>query len=98
MSAPRYAPQSLIDFANRSLVKAGLQADMAQCVALTLVEGDLLGHDTHGLNLLAPYVKEVQSGSMTASGGPKVLSDKPAALWWDGQRLPGPWQIGRAHV
>ena len=71
MSAPRYAPQSLIDFANRSLVKAGLQADMAQCVALTLVEGDLLGHDTHGLNLLAPYVKEVQSGSMTATGSPK---------------------------
>ena len=93
MSSPRYAPQSLIDFANRSLVKAGLQADMAQCVALTLVEGDLLGHDTHGLNLLAPYVKEVQSGSMTASGGPKVLSDKPAALWWDGQRLPGPWLV-----
>ena len=43
MSAPRYAPAALINFAQTALKTAGLQADMAQCVALTLVEGDLLG-------------------------------------------------------
>jgi LDH2 family malate/lactate/ureidoglycolate dehydrogenase len=93
MNTPRYAPQALIDFAQKSLQAAGLQAEIAHCVALTLVEGDLLGHDTHGLNLLAPYVKELKSGSMTSQGSPLVLSDKPAALWWDGQRLPGPWLV-----
>ena len=93
MSAPRYAPAALIDFAQTALKTAGLQADMAQCVAQTLVEGDLLGHDTHGLNLLAPYVREVLSGAMTRSGTHRVLADKPAALWWDGQRLPGPWLV-----
>ena len=95
MSAPRYAPSDLIDFADRSLQAAGLRAEIAQCVAQTLVEGDLLGHDTHGLNLLAPYVKELQSGRMNRGGEYTVLRDKPAALWWDGQRLPGPWLVRR---
>ena len=93
MNSPRFAPQDLIDFAQHALQAAGLRADMAQCVALTLVEGDLLGHDTHGLNLLAPYVKELKNGAMTAQGHQVVLADKPAALWWDGQRLPGPWLV-----
>lgn len=66
---------------------------MATVVANTLVEGDLLGHDTHGLALLAGYLKELQSGSMTASGSHTVVSDKPAASVWDGQRLPRPWLI-----
>ncbi len=91
MSEPRYAASDLIDFAQQSLQAAGLRADMAACVAQTLVEGDLLGHDTHGLNLLALYIKELQAGRMTPTGEPLVLRDKPAALWWDGQRLPGPW-------
>ena len=95
MTTPRYSPQALSDFAQNCLLKAGLQADMARCVAETLVEGDLLGHDTHGLNLLAPYVKELESGAMTRSGSPKILMDKPAALSWDGQRLPGPWLVRR---
>ncbi len=93
MSAPRYAPSALIEFADRSLQAAGLSTPMARCVAQTLVEGDLLGHDTHGLNLLAPYVKELKSGGMTRSGQAVVLRDKPAVLWWDGQRLPGPWLV-----
>ena len=96
MNAPRYTPRSLTDFATQTLQAAGLDAAMADCVALTLVEGDLLGHDTHGLNLLAPYVKEVQNGTMTRSGKPLLLRDKPAALWWDGQRLPGPWLVRQA--
>ncbi|MDI9330834.1 MAG: Ldh family oxidoreductase [Alphaproteobacteria bacterium] len=96
MNAPRYTPQSLIDFATRTLQAVGMEPAKADCVALTLVEGDLLGHDTHGLNLLAPYVKEVQNGTMSRTDEPLVLRDKPAALWWDGQRLPGPWLVRRA--
>ncbi|RYY94335.1 MAG: FCD domain-containing protein, partial [Comamonadaceae bacterium] len=57
------------------------------------VEGDLLGHDTHGLALLAGYVKEIESGGMTRDGAPEVLSDRPAAVLWDGMRLPGPWLV-----
>ncbi|RZL64615.1 MAG: Ldh family oxidoreductase [Variovorax sp.] len=90
-SAPRHDALALRAFASELLVRAGLNAAMATSVADTLVEGDLLGHDTHGLALLAGYVKEIESGGMTRDGVPTVLSDRPAAVLWDGMRLPGPW-------
>ncbi|MEY2804563.1 MAG: hypothetical protein RL657_1899 [Pseudomonadota bacterium] len=93
MSTPRYTPQALTEFAQQVLQAAGMHPPQAEVVAQTLIEGDLLGHDTHGLNLLPAYVRELQSGSMTPGGAPTVLKDKPAAMLWDGQRLPGPWLV-----
>jgi len=94
MAAPeRFSADALRQFATTLLQKAGLEADKADSVATTLVDGDLLGHDTHGLALLAPYVKELEKGSMTKTGQPEVLSERAAALAWDGRRLPGPWLV-----
>jgi LDH2 family malate/lactate/ureidoglycolate dehydrogenase len=84
-----YRADALRDYASALLQKAGLAASMADSVARTLVEGDLLGHDTHGLALLAGYVKEIESGGMTPDGAPEVLSDRPAAVLWDGRRCGG---------
>lgn len=90
---PAYNTHELESLAMQLLTDAGLTQAMALTVANTLIEGDLLGHDTHGLALLAGYLKELQSGAMTASGSYTVVSDKPATSVWDGQRLPGPWLI-----
>jgi LDH2 family malate/lactate/ureidoglycolate dehydrogenase len=87
----RYSAKDLIFFASALLTKAGLDADKSQIVAEILVEGDLLGHTTHGLQLLAPYLAELEKGTMTKTGAPRVIADFPAAVTWDGQRLPGPW-------
>lgn len=89
----RYSADALRSFATALLEKAGLDSTPAVTVAATLVEGDLLGHDTHGLALLAPYVKSLENGGMAKSGTPEVLSDRGAALAWDGGRLPGPWLV-----
>jgi L-lactate dehydrogenase len=96
MDQPRYAAQDLLRFARVLLERAGLDTEKASAVAEILVEGDLLGHDTHGLHLLPPYLRELASGSMTKAGQPRVLRDKPAALTWDARRLPGPWVIVKA--
>lgn len=88
---PRYPADALRLFAQALLTRAGLPDDRAQAVAEVLVEGDLLGHDTHGLALLAPYLAEIERGAMAATGDIVVLNDRPAALLWDGCRLPGPW-------
>lgn len=93
MAAPRFSAGSLRQFATDLLAAAGMADAPAQAVADTLVEGDLLGHDTHGLALLAPYLQEIRKGSMAKSGEPEVLSDRGAALCWDGHRLPGPWLV-----
>jgi L-lactate dehydrogenase len=82
---------SLTSFAQEALERAGMEPAKAAAVADVLVEGDLLGHTTHGLMLLPLYLAEIEKKQMTLSGQPEVLADHPAAVTWDGRRLPGPW-------
>ena len=89
----RHAATDLLAFAHDLLAGAGMPDDKAEAVAGILVEGDLLGHTTHGLQLLPGYLKEVESGSMRVEGAPEVIHQAPAALTWDGRRLPGPWLV-----
>ncbi len=88
-----FRSQDLLSFATQLLTHAGLDTQKSGVVANTLVEGDLLGHDTHGLALLAGYLKDIEAGGMQAQGSYRVLRDKPATQLWDGMRLPGPWLI-----
>ncbi len=92
----RYEGEALAEFAERLLGAAGLPEPVARDVAEVLLEGDLLGHDTHGLALLAPYLGELDKGTMTRAGDPAVVSQRPAVATWDGNRLPGPWLVRQA--
>jgi L-lactate dehydrogenase len=92
----RYPASALRAFASRLAQRAGLAADRADDVAAILVEGDLMGHTTHGLQLLGPYLQSLEDGTMTADGQPEVIADRGAALTWDGRFLPGPWLVLRA--
>jgi LDH2 family malate/lactate/ureidoglycolate dehydrogenase len=96
MSAPRYDSQALVGFAKSLLVKLRVPDDKAEAVAQILVEGDLMGHTTHGLALLGPYLKAFEADTITRDGEPLVVSDSPAAVTWDGRRLPGPWLVLKA--
>jgi LDH2 family malate/lactate/ureidoglycolate dehydrogenase len=92
-ASQRYAVTGLTEFASRLLQAAGMAALQAGAVAQVLVEGDLMGHDTHGLALLPRYVDEVERGTMAKGGEPVILSERSGALNWDGMRLPGPWLV-----
>jgi L-lactate dehydrogenase len=96
MSAPRYSADDLVAYAFTLLARAGVREDIARDVATVLTDGDLLGHTTHGLQLLAPYLAEIENGSMAKAGEPRVVNSRPAAQCWDGGRLPGPWLVLRA--
>ena len=92
----RYAAADLRAFASALLRHDGIEAAKADVVADILVEGDLMGHTTHGLALLAQNLDEAASGRMTGSGAPEVLSSTPVAACWNGRRLPGPWLVREA--
>jgi L-lactate dehydrogenase len=92
----RYRVDFLLGFAHALLARAGVRDDIARDVAAVLVDGDLLGHTTHGLALLAPYLAEIEKGAMAKSGEPRVINSRPAVQTWDGERLPGPWLTLRA--
>jgi LDH2 family malate/lactate/ureidoglycolate dehydrogenase len=95
MSA-HFAAARLAAFATALLENSGLDLEKAQVVAGILVEADLLGHTTHGLQLLAPYLEELSRGRMAKTGSPRVLADFPAGVTWDGLNLPGPWLVVQA--
>ncbi|MEZ5864130.1 MAG: Ldh family oxidoreductase [Geminicoccaceae bacterium] len=96
MPAERWTADALIGFAAALCRKAGFDDEKAAVTARLLVEADMLGHTTHGLQLLAPYLAAAEAGTMRTTGEPKVLADRPAALTWDGDRLPGVWLTDKA--
>jgi len=95
-TAACHGHEALTRFARELLQRAGMPDDKADDVAQILVEGELLGRTTHGYALLAPYLREIQSGGMQVAGGPRVVNDFGACLTWDGRKLPGPWLMLRA--
>ena len=92
---PIYPAQALVAFAT-ACSQGGPGRGEGATVAEVLVEGDLLGHTTHGLALARPYLRALEDGSMARDGEPAVVADHGGALCWDGRRLPGPWLVVKA--
>lgn len=91
-----YRKEDLHQFTIKLLEACGLNEERADIVAETLIQGDLMGHTTHGLALLPVYLKELESGGMRKAGYPEVLQDHGASFSWDGQYLPGPYLVHTA--
>ena len=92
----RYRADDLVLFASELLEKAGMPRARARTMADVMVEGDLLGHDTHGLDQLSGYLEQIRDGRMATTGEPEVIADLGSALTWDGHRLPGHWLVKQA--
>jgi len=92
----RYAADALIAYAEALFAAAGLDADKAAVVAPLMVEADLMGHTTHGLQLVPPYLAALADGSMAGSGQPAALADRGPVVSWDGRRLSGVWLTASA--
>jgi L-lactate dehydrogenase len=88
--------QVLLRFSQNILQHTGLDEEKAFHMADILLEGELLGHRTHGLQLLPAYVAELEKDTMTKVGEAKLLNDMGAVLALDGNYLPGPWLVNKA--
>ncbi len=96
MTDTRYRAADLIDYATALFAAAGCDGDKPAIIAAALVEADLLGHTTHGLQLAPAYLAELASGGMTAQGEPQRMAERRAAITWEGRRLPGVWLTAKA--
>ncbi|GMT15599.1 hypothetical protein PFISCL1PPCAC_6896, partial [Pristionchus fissidentatus] len=72
------------------ITKAGAADSHARQLADVLIEGDVRGHYSHGLNRLEMYVQNLQEGSCEASGEPRILNERAGTAWVDGRNLLGP--------
>lgn len=87
---PTYSAQTLRSFASRLLTAAGAPADIAQEVAASLVETNLRGHDSHGVQQLMKYVGKIRDGTLIPSARPVVVSRRGAVANVDGH-----WGFGQ---
>ena len=88
-----YRQRDLAGFASSLFKAAGLKPDRAEIGAAVLVEGDLLGRDTHGLAQLPAYLNALATGTMARDAEIVTVSDHGAVAVWDGQRNLGPWLV-----
>lgn len=86
----------LTRLAQTLLEDAAMPATRARLVAEILVEADLLGHTTHGLQLLPAYLRALAEGSMRATGEVEIVADTGATQVWNGRRLSGVWLTAAA--
>src|SRR6516164_9339737 len=92
----RYRAADLIAYAAGLFAAVGCDGAKPATIAAGLVEADLLGHTTHGLQLAPAYLADLETGGMTPRGEPEVVADRGATVTWDGKRLPGVWLATRA--
>ena len=96
MTQARYDKDEIQQFALNLLLASGMELEKAKVVCEILVEGDLMGHTTHGLQMLIPYLKSIEAKTMTLSGTYSILREPPSHLVMDGRFLPGPWLVCEA--
>ena len=65
---------------------AGSPAADARLVANHLVEANLLGHDSHGVQLVRRYVEHIQAGTCKPGTAAVCVNDAGAILQFDGGR------------
>lgn len=70
---------------------AGAPEDIAARVAEALVEANLTGHDSHGVQHIANYVRSVREGLIVPDARPEVLEETPTTAL-----VAGRWGFG--HV
>lgn len=89
MNTSIYMYEDLKKTAAKLLSSAGLKDEAVRVVAEILVEADLMGHTTHGINLLPAYVNELASGGMRVQESLEIIQDNGSAVLWDGKYMSG---------
>src|SRR5258708_32903483 len=64
---------------------AGCSATEAECIASHLVEANLVGHDSHGVIRVPPYVQWLKDGKVLANQTMRILFENEALAVVDGQ-------------
>jgi LDH2 family malate/lactate/ureidoglycolate dehydrogenase len=77
--------EALSSFAERILAALNVPERKARLVAESLVEANLRGVDSHGLQLLPYYVEQMEAGDMSKIADGRVISEFGACLLYDGE-------------
>jgi hydroxycarboxylate dehydrogenase B len=76
----------LTDIVHRVFAAAGSADEEAKIVAGHLVEANLRGHDSHGIGLVANYLRNLGNGKAAVNEKGHVVSDAGSMIVYDGAR------------
>lgn len=85
-------PARLVEQVGSRLQEAGLSADRAAQVAGVLVDADVRGHHSHGVELLPTYLRRIEAGGIRPDAEPTWLPASGSVAVLDAQGAPG--QVG----
>jgi LDH2 family malate/lactate/ureidoglycolate dehydrogenase len=95
--ARRFHYAELLSFVQLLFKTAGADDELAEIVSTTLIEGDLLGHSTHGVNLVGGYLSSILDGHAKVDTRLfKTLSSSGVSALYDGNYVLGPYCVTKA--
>jgi LDH2 family malate/lactate/ureidoglycolate dehydrogenase len=93
---PRAKSDALEAWADRLLRAAGASPQAGASAARHLVDSDLTGHRSHGLNLLPSYLEDLEAGRVAGAAEPVVAKEQQGFILFDGRDALGPYIAARA--
>lgn len=80
---PLIQAETLADFVGRILQAAGATPDGADLVAASLVESNLVGHDSHGVVRIRQYLDTIAAGELIPTAEPAIVRETPTITMVD---------------
>jgi uncharacterized oxidoreductase len=87
---PLIDAQELTSWSRTIFLAAGVPPEVAQRVAESLVEANLVGHDSHGVIRIPQYVEMVSDGRVNPQSQPRIVRETESTAVVDGG-----WQFGQ---
>ena len=87
---PLLSPAELTALSERIFTAAGAPAAVSRLVAASLVESNLMGHDSHGVIRVMQYVEMLRDGRLQPRAEARILRQTASAAVIDGG-----WQFGQ---
>src|SRR5687768_13886019 len=84
MSGFRFHHEHLIDFARRLLEASAVPPEPSEMIARSLVAASLRGTDSHGIQLLTFYLRQLEGGRVDPKSQGNVIRESGAVLHYDG--------------
>src|SRR5207249_1724811 len=72
--------RKLNDIGRRVFTAAGSVEEEAAIIADHLVEANLRGHDSHGVGLIATYLRNLENGKVVANENGRIVRDSGAFI------------------
>jgi hydroxycarboxylate dehydrogenase B len=78
--------KKLNEIGRRIFTAAGSTEQEAAIIADHLVEANLRGHDSHGVGMIASYLRNLENGKVKPNEKGRLVSDSGAFIVYDGER------------